>query len=758
MVKKKSNPLNKRFLRELKSEAGKYLVLFVFIAGVIALVSGFLVASGSMSQSYDESFEKYNIEDGNFEVKREASSGLLNALQKDGTVVYPNFYKEEATKNVDSTLRIFKKRTEIDLECLMEGKFPESKDEIAIDRMYAVNNKISVGDVMELGDVSYTICGLVALSDYSALFSSKSDMMFDAMRFGVAIVTEEGFDKINEDHLHYNYSWRYPKRPADDKEAKTLSESFLKTLYVNALLNLNGVEGFIPEYVNQAIIFTGDDIKGDNAMFTVFLYIVIAIIAFVFAVTTSNTITKESAVIGTLQASGYSKGELIRHYMAMPMLIVLIAAVIGNILGYTIFKGYMAALYYASYSLPTYVTIWNADAFIKTTVIPVLLMFAINFIMLAEKMSLSPLRFLRHDLSRRQKKKAFRLKTTIPIMKRFRMRILFQNIPNYVILFIGILFANLILLFGFMFGPLLDHFEKEITTHLLATHQYVLVSEEKTENPDAERYDVTVLKTQEGRYKSEEVMVYGVQKDSAYIKSNLSDDEILISNAYANKQHIKVGDTITLQEAYGEDTYSFTVTGIYTYPAALSVFMNRDTFEKTFAKGSYYPGYFSNEELTDLTQKNIAMTITKEDLTKTSRQLRLSMGGMAVLFQGFGVIMFALLLYLLSKVVIEKNAQSISMAKILGYSDKEINRLYIRTTTIVSVVSLVVTIGLCIVLLKVICEIAFAEYSGYLEFYMEPVDLAKVLVAGLVTYAVISFFQIRKIKAIPMTDALKNVE
>ena len=51
MVKKKTNPLNKRFLRELKSEAGKYIVLFVFIAGVIALVSGFLVASGSMSRT-----------------------------------------------------------------------------------------------------------------------------------------------------------------------------------------------------------------------------------------------------------------------------------------------------------------------------------------------------------------------------------------------------------------------------------------------------------------------------------------------------------------------------------------------------------------------------------------------------------------------------------------------------------------------------------------------------------------------------------
>ena len=227
------SPLRKRIPRELKGEIGKYLVVFILMVATIGMVSVFLVADGSMIQAYNEGFEKYNIEDGNFEVKREASSGLLDALQKDGTKIYPNFYKEEQTKNVESTLRIFKKRTEIDLECLMEGSFPEDENEIAIDRMYAVNNKISVGDVMELGDVSYTICGLVALSDYSALFSSTSDMMFDAVRFGVAIVTEDGFNKINDDHLHYNYSWRYSERPSDEKEAKTLSESFLKTLYVN---------------------------------------------------------------------------------------------------------------------------------------------------------------------------------------------------------------------------------------------------------------------------------------------------------------------------------------------------------------------------------------------------------------------------------------------------------------------------------------------------------------------------------------------
>lgn len=41
------NPLNKRLPRELKSEFGKYLVIFLLLAGSISFVSGFLVADGS---------------------------------------------------------------------------------------------------------------------------------------------------------------------------------------------------------------------------------------------------------------------------------------------------------------------------------------------------------------------------------------------------------------------------------------------------------------------------------------------------------------------------------------------------------------------------------------------------------------------------------------------------------------------------------------------------------------------------------------
>lgn len=53
------SPLRKRLPRELKSEIGKYLVVFILMVTTIGFVSGFLVADGSMIIAYNESFEKY---------------------------------------------------------------------------------------------------------------------------------------------------------------------------------------------------------------------------------------------------------------------------------------------------------------------------------------------------------------------------------------------------------------------------------------------------------------------------------------------------------------------------------------------------------------------------------------------------------------------------------------------------------------------------------------------------------------------------
>ena len=752
------NPLIKRLPHELKSEFGKYLIIFLFIASTIAIVSGWNVAGTSMATAYDESFDKYNIEDGNFELYNQADEKLISELETNGIKIYENNYIERPTKEVDSTLRVFHKRNDIDLECLMEGDFPQNSDEIAIDRMYADNNDLSVGDTLTFGDKSFKICGLVALSDYSALFSDPSDMMFDAVKFGVAVVTEDCFNSLGEQGYHYGYSWKYDERPADNDKAKELSDDFLKNLSEKALVNQNSVVSYIPEYTNQAIIFTGDDIKGDNTFINIFLYIVVVIIAFIFAITTGNTITKEANVIGTLRATGYKKSELIIHYMTMPLIVTFAGAVVGNILGYTALKDFAANAYYGSYSLPTYITLWNSQAFIRTTVIPLLIMLIINFIMLSRKLSLSPLCFIRRDLSRKKKKKAFKLNTKIGIMKRFRLRVIFQNMPNYITIFIGVFFANAILLFGFMFRPLLDNYQNEITSNVIASHQYLLKSPVETSEQSAEKYAAGSLKTPEGKLKSEEVTLYGLTPDSKYVDIDFGSG-VYISNAYAEKHNISKGDEITLEEEFGTKEYKFKVDGIYYYPASLCVFMDKDSFCNTFdLESGYFNGYFSENQITDIDNLYIASEITVDDLTKTSRQLKLSMGNMMSIFLVFGVMMFMLIVYLLSKLVIEKNAQSISMTKILGYKNSEINGIYITTTTIMVFLSMLITIPVANAALHKICNYFFKEYSGWLPYYVAPSVFVKMAVLGVVSYSIIAYFQTRRVKKVPLADALKNVE
>ena len=745
------NPLIKRLPRELLSEITKYLVIFIFMTGTIGFISGFLVAGDSLKKSYDESFEKYNIEDGNFELLNKADENLINTLEEQDLKIYNNNYIEEDSVN-DSVIRLFLNREDVNKVCVIKGKLPNSEKEIAIDRMYANNNNISVGDKISVGGKKLKVTGFVALSDYSALFSNNNDLMFDSIKFGVGIITKDCFESFENANVHYSYSWKYNKSPKDDTEAKNKSDDFLKVLNKNTIIT-----NYIPEISNQAIHFTGDDIGGDKGIMLTLLYVLIVIIAFVLAVTTSNTINSEASVIGTLRASGYTKGELLRHYMVLPLVVTVIGSCIGNILGYTVFEKVVANMYLGSYSLTTYVTRWNSEAFILTTIVPFIIMLVVNLFILMNKLSLSPLKFLRHNLKKREKKKVLKL-TKFKFFTRFRLRVIFQNMPNYITLFIGILFASILLMFGLMMSPLLDNYKNEVVDNMISKYQYILKSQVETKTKDAEKYCASSLKTYFNEEKGEEISIYGIKEDSEYVDIDFKDG-VYISDGFAEKYSLKVNDSITLKDSYGDKTYTFKIDGIYYYPASLSIFMDSKKFNETFDKDEdYFNGYFSNEEITDIDSKYIATTITKDDMIKFSRQLDVSMGNTFYMVNVFSVILYLLLMYLLSKLIIEKNSSSISMVKILGYNNYEIGRLYIIATSIVVVISVALSIPISVLVMKGLFRVMMSEYTGWFSFYINHKVYLEIFLSGVLSYVVIAALQLFKIKKIPLDEALKNME
>ncbi|MBR1757667.1 MAG: ABC transporter permease [Lachnospiraceae bacterium] len=772
------NPLRKRLPRDLKTEFGKYLVIFLLLVLSIGFISGFLVAGESMIKAYDESFEKYNIEDGNFSSKKRLDDEQRNEIEALGIKLYDQFYFEQRL-TTGSRLRIFKIRDEVNLVCLMQGALPVGENEIAVDRMFADNNHLTVGDTITVDGTGkvYTISGLVALSDYSTMFESNNDTMFDALTFGVAVVAKEAYDQYPVRGMSYNYAWKYDEKPVDAATEKVVSEELMKQM-----AKITKLERFVPGYINQAIHFTGDDLGSDRIMMIVLLYIIIIIIAFVFAITTSNTIAQEATVIGTLRASGYTKAELVRHYMAMPTIVTLAAAIVGNVLGYTWLKDVCVFMYYNSYSLPTYETVWSVSAFVQTTVIPLVITVIINYFLLNRALRLSPIRFLRKDLSRKKKKKAIPLSGKLPFFARFRLRVILQNVPNYLVLWIGILFADVLLLFGLGLPVLLNNYQDRIQDTMISDYQYLLnapisatdenkkleslvqaamfMHEVETDNPDAEKFSAWTLKTLGDVAREESITLYGIEPGSQYVKDDLSDGKILISKLMADKYRIGAGDTFTMKEAYEDTTYTFTIDGVSEYEGSVAFFMSREKLNEIFdQEKDFFCGYFSNSPITDISEDYLSTVVDLNAMTKVTRQLQHSMGSMMDMVNVFAVIIFLILMYLLSKIIIEKNAQSISMTKILGYRGGEIRGLYLHSTSIMVVISLLVSIPLVkVVLMELFYVMMLEMISGWLPLTIPNWLYVEAFVMGLLSYALVALIEMRRIKKIPMDLALKNVE
>ena len=144
-------------------------------------------------------------------------------------------------------------------------------------------------------------------------------------------------------------------------------------------------------------------------------------------------------------------------------------------------------------------------------------------------------------------------------------------------------------------------------------------------------------------------------------------------------------------------------------------------FEDSFDDDDWMTGYFSDVPLEGVDEDYIAKVMTVEDFTAMANQLNHSLGNYASYFSVICLVIAAALLYLLTKQIIEKNSVSISMTKVLGYYNKEINSVYIRTTTVFVIVMfpfpvnyiVISSAELCKNIHEKHCSVSRAVHSSY---------------------------------------------
>ncbi len=187
--------------------------------------------------------------------------------------------------------------------------------------------------------------------------------------------------------------------------------------------------------------------------------------------------------------------------------------------------------------------------------------------------------------------------------------------------------------------------------------------------------------------------------------------------------------------------------------------MPDDNYRSCFDKDAdYFTGYMSDDEIKGIDDKYVATTITIDDVLKISRQLDHSIGGYMVYFQYLCIILSAVLIYLLTKIIIEKNENAISMVKILGYENKEISSLYMTSTTIMVIISCIVGILVGYFAMGAFFKIYLMSMEGWFSFVITPLGFVKMFLFGFISYLVVMVIDYNRIKKIPMDEALKNVE
>ena len=92
----------------------------------------------------------------------------------------------------------------------------------------------------------------------------------------------------------------------------------------------------------------------------------------------------------------------------------------------------------------------------------------VTLVGLTRKLRCTPLQFLRRETSKRSRKGGNKLPEKLSFVRRFRLRVFGRNISHFATLFLGIMFASLLLLFGLCMLPTFNSYASSLATSLVS--------------------------------------------------------------------------------------------------------------------------------------------------------------------------------------------------------------------------------------------------------------------------------------------------
>lgn len=486
--------------------------------------------------------------------------------------------------------------------------------------------------------------------------------------------------------------------------------------------------------------------------------IIIALIAYMISVFVIHTIDKESAVIGALYSMGYVKKELLRHFMILPILIVTASAMLGTVLGFALI-GENIKENVAYYSYPGYSMVFPPYLLIYGVLLPILIALLVNYMVINNKLSLAPLKLLRRE--KKQHQLANIDLKEMGFINRYRIRQLLREIRGNITMFFGLFIAILLMVFGFSIYGSISAYVNNVASDVEYNYLYLLKYPMETAPNDATKAYTESLTADLYLTGGEmDVTIQGIDDENSYFDFPLDGEknEVIISDSVANKFGYKVGDEITLSDNLEDRNYNFRVKEVVNFASGLYIFMDIKDMRELFGQEDYYYNTLMSDQELDIEVGRIATVITVNKMVAAARQMFTMMYGLVITILGASVLLFAIVMYLLVKMMIDKSTFSISLIKVFGYNEREIKKLYLGTTFYTVALSTLIAIPVSKMIINQIYPYMVSNVSAGMNATMAPQSYLIMVAIILSVYAIVNYLVGRHLKKISLVEILKERE
>ncbi|KZL92383.1 ABC transporter permease [Clostridium magnum] len=742
--------INKKIKRTMLESKSQYLGSLLLIIFSCLLFTMFNLVSVNLSGLLSSFERDYKQEDANFMVNRRLDN--IKALESNFNMSMEETKSFDYSISKTKTLRIFRENAKVDIPAITEGKALSGRG-ILIDPSYANANKLKIGDIIKIHDQNFTISGLMSLPNYIYPLKSESDIMNDPNSFGIAVIGKDDFNNLNRGNSFYAVRFNGDRSNLDYKISQL--KDYLRSENVVILSWMNVTD-------NSRVTYMTAKLAGIDKMSSSMPVSILILTCILTGIVMWRMLKREAVIIGTLYALGYTKKEIMKHYLLYPLTISLLGGIFGTILG-TITLRPMIGYYVSYFNIPVGSLSFNVKYIIMSILLPVIFLIICSYFVVNKSLKDSPVELMRGG---KDKDKIGFIERNLKLDKlsfnnKFKIRELLRSIPRTAFLLLGIIMATMLLLMGFMAKSSLDYLMKNSFSEAFKyNYQYVFNSVQNGKPEKGEAFFEIPFALESDNKLT--FTVYGVSADSKYISFKdkadnvLKSDKVIMTRPLADKLNIKPKDTVKAVNRLDSKSYKIIVDGIAETYVGSYIYIPLDKLNAmlNFPSGSY-TGLWSTERL-DIPENRLLATVTVDDMRNAfntmTKPLQVVIGGIAFMSFIIGLIV----IYVVTALTIEENKENISLMKVLGYKNKEVYSLILNSSSFIVVLGYILGVPLLLASMRALFKSITKDISVSFPVTINYIYVLVGFIVIYLTYELSKLLSRRKINKISMVEALKS--